>query len=520
MTPEIQIPRILQMIVKGRLDDARIASTALLATHPSHAGALIQRSRLESSAGHYRLAREYALAAWGAGVRNKRQCMLVLRGLRAYNLIPELHDLVSSLPPELTLDPDVARQIATLFESLNQARAALDISVPALQHTPDSASLHFSVGFAQLNLGDFDAAERHLLECLRLDPGNASAWWQLSRLRTSNAANHHVDPLRSHLEQASEPLQQALLGFTLHKELDDLGEYADAARALEQACLSMKRAVPYSSDEDERLFAALKSLPAGEPATSVSRDAEFTPIFIVGMHRSGTTLLEQLLSGHDEIRSGGELYDFTSQLRHAADHHCMTELDLKIVQAASGFDYDAIGRGYLDSVAWRRDGHRFVTDKLPSNFLNLGFILRALPHAKVLHMSREPMETCFSNLRQPFSEHTCRYSYDQTELGNYYRGYFSLMQHWRQRFPGRIHDVTYTTLARNPEAELKRVSSYLGIEYQSSMLIPESRADGVTTASAVQVRQSVALPDQPKWSPYREFLTPLEWRLADVGQRY
>jgi hypothetical protein len=407
------------------------------------------------------------------------------------------------------------------LQTLNQPQQALDYVLQAAEHNPTSATLQAETGLALLNLGRFDEAERHLLECLRLDPANASARWHLSRLRKPSIDSNHVDELQRQISRANEPRSTALLAYALHRELDELGDHAEAAQALELACTSMKKVVSYSSEEDERLFAMLKSLPtdvAGRFAGTV--DAPFTPVFIVGMHRSGTTLLEQLLSGHDDICPGGELYDFTSQLRFSADHHCSTELDLRIVQASADFDYDAIGKGYLDSVDWRRSGQRFVTDKLPSNFLNIGFILRALPGAKILHMSRDPMETCFSNLREPFSETTCRYSYDQTELASYYRQYFSLMQHWRQCFPGRIHDVTYAALATDPAAELKRVTAYLGIEFQPAMLDTESASRSVSTASAVQVRQKPGLPLRPTWQPYRDDLTPLTWRLSEVGQRY
>jgi hypothetical protein len=238
------------------------------------------------------------------------------------------------------------------------------------------------------------------------------------------------------------------------------------------------------------------------------------------MHRSGTSLLEHLLAGHDEICPAGELYDFTSQLRYAADHHCNTELDSHIVEASGDFDFAEIGRGYLEAVDWRRNGQRFVTDKLPSNFLNIGFILRALPNAKILHMSRDPIETCFSNLRLPFSDKTCRYSYEQTELADYYRMYFGLMRFWHQHFPGRIHDVTYTALATDPESELRRVASYLGTDFQPSMLDTGKTERSVNTASAVQIRQKPSLSLRPQWQPYREHLTPMIWRLSDVGQRY
>lgn len=510
-----------KLIAAGDLASARVINDSILALEPLHPGALIQRSRLESIDDNYRLAREYALSAYRTDVVNKRDCVYLLRRLKTFNLVPELNEFITRLPHELLHDVDAVRLISVLLRTSNQLQHALEYVLRAAEHNPVSPDLQFEIGLALLNLGRFDEAERHLLECLRISPGHASAWWQLSRLHKHNADSNHVQELQREISRTNDPRSTALLAFALHRELDELDDHAKAATALELACTSMKKVLTYSSKEDDSLFAMLKSLPADAAGRFDSPiDAPFTPVFIVGMHRSGTTLLEQLLAGHDDICSGGELYDFTSQLRLAADHHCSTELDLQIVRASHDFDYEAIGKGYLESVDWRRSGQRFVTDKLPSNFLNIGFILRALPNAKILHMSRDPMETCFSNLREPFSENTCRYSYDQAQLANYYWQYFELMQHWRQRFPGRIHDVTYAALNTDPAAELKRVAAYLGTDFQPTMLDLQSGGREVNTASAVQVRQKPGLPLRPKWHSYRDYLTPLAWRLSELGQRY
>ena len=506
------------LFAAGKLEAARTVNDAILAECPTHSGALIQRSRMESADDNYRLARDYAKSAYQAGISEKWQCIALLRRLRTFNFIPELRDVILKLQPDFAADAEIAKLVARLLGSINDPESALEFLEKAVVSNPHSADLQAAMGLALLNCGRLDEAETRLRQCLRLEPGHAPAWWQLSRLPRQGPDSHFVDELRREIERAVEPRSTALLAYALHRELDGLGDYPEAASALEQAGSSMRKTVSHSVEEDERIFSALKSLPAGN--AGVLRDMPFTPVFIVGMHRSGTTLLEDLLARHHDICRGGELYDFTSQLRLAADHHCATELDLEIIDAAGSFDYGSIGQGYLDSVDWRRSGQRFVTDKLPSNFLNIGFILRALPNARILHMSRDHMETCFSNLREPFSENTCRYSYDQTELAKYYRQYFSLMQHWRRQFPGRIHDVTYTALVTDPAAEMKRVASYLGIDFQASMLEAGSGARGANTASAVQVRQKPSLPLRPKWYPYREYLTPLEWRLSDVGQRY
>jgi tetratricopeptide (TPR) repeat protein len=515
---EAGLARTRALIASGDMRQARELSDAMLARDASHPGVLIQRSRLESTQDNYRSAREYALAAFRAGVRNKRQCVHLLRRLRTFHLDAELAEFVTRIPPPLMHDPDVAQLVAISLQVLGNPEAALEYLRAAIERSPGSALLLTDAATALISLGRFGEAKDRLLAALRQRPDHAPAWWHLCRLPGRGSEGDHIARLRLAVDRAADPGDRSLLLFALHRELDASGDHPRAANALDLACRSMRGVVKYSPEEDQRLFAALKAMPTGTPRSPI--EMPFIPVFIVGMHRSGTTLLEQLLSGHPDICAGGELYDFTSQLRFAADHHCPTEVDLQIVHASERFEDASIGRAYLGAVDWRRSGQRFVTDKLPSNFLNIGFILRALPEAKILHMSRDPVETCFSNLREPFSATTCRYSYDQAELAEYYRLYFDLMQHWRKVYPGRIHDVTYAALAANPAAELKRVATYLGTDFDPGMLEDPGPSRSVNTASAVQVRQKPELRLKAKWLPYREYLTPLVWRLSEIGQRY
>ena len=171
-------------------------------------------------------------------------------------------------------------------------------------------------------------------------------------------------------------------------------------------------------------------------------------------------------------------------------------------------DYAAIGQGYLGSIAWRTGGKPFCVDKLPSNFLNLPFIFAALPEARVLHMVRDPVETCFSNLRELFSD-ACPYSYDQQELAIYCRMYLRLMEHFQERFAGRFLDVSYDSLVGDTGNTLRRVTAHCGIAFDPVMLDPASRAKGVATASAVQVRGAVAPRGTARWKPYAVQLQPM-----------
>jgi hypothetical protein len=204
----------------------------------------------------------------------------------------------------------------------------------------------------------------------------------------------------------------------------------------------------------------------------------------------------------------GELYDFTSAMRLATDHHCRGVIDRTIVERARDVDFADVGAAYLRDMEWRLAGEGHFTDKLPSNFLNLGFICRALPHAKILHMRRDPVETCFSNLRELFSDAN-PYSYDQAELADFHKQYRRLMAHWHAAWPGRIFDVDYAALTRDPETVMREVAAFCGLPFDPAMLAMQERKRGVATASAVQVRNKVVARETPKWAPYEAQLQPL-----------
>ena len=507
-----------RQIASGKLADARRTSDALLAANGDAAIAHLQRSRLESLDDNYRQARMHALAAYRLGPVGKEQHVHLLTRLKIFHLVDEMRTLVERMPEAMRTEPDVAAHVAFLFRAIGQPELALEHTERAVQLHPDDPALLTASGVTLINLGHFARARERLLDCVRIAPGHAAAWWQLSRLPAQPEAGAWIDRIRAALARSRDNKDSGLLAYALHRLLDQAGDHGEAAKALGTACFSMRRHVKYSAEDTLALFAALRGLDFGAFPAGVA-DAAFTPVFIVGMHRSGTTLLEQMLSGHDEVMAAGELYNFTHQLRYAADHHCVGELDLQVVRASPGFDYAEIGQGYLDSLEARRDGRRFVTDKLPSNFLNLGFILRALPNAKILHMVRDPMETCFSNLREPFSETTCRYSYDQLELAQYFREYEALMLHWQDRFPGRILHVHYSQLAGTPLDEMDRIVQFLGLDLRQAMLEPQRAGRTVSTASAVQVRSAPALPRSPKWFAYRDHLAPLVRALSPAGHK-
>jgi hypothetical protein len=279
----------------------------------------------------------------------------------------------------------------------------------------------------------------------------------------------------------------------------------------------MRSTLRYDVAETRALIDALVAwappAAAGVPSPGAG---EPTPVFIVGMHRSGTTLLEQMLDASPQVRGIGELYDFTSEMRYATDHHCRIPIDPTIVERAAGVDFAGVGRRYLDGVAWRLGAESHFTDKQPANFLNLGFIRSALPGAKILHLVRDPVETCFSNLRELFSD-VNRHSYDQAELADYFLQYRRLMAHWHAAYPGAILDVEYARLTADPEPVMREVAAFCGVDYVDGMRSTASSKRAVSTASAIQVREEVAARKVPKWAPYAAHLKPLREALRRGG---
>lgn len=433
--------------------------------------------------------------------------------LRTFNEAQELGAYLKRLGPAERLPIPLLLAAASSLSSLNEQRPALALLDEARRGDPDFPATLIARGHVLMYMGRFEDAAAELRRALVRAPQIAQTYWLLAQVSKAKPDDNRISRLRQLLGSARSPQDRALLGFALHKELDDLGEHAAAWQALEQACQTKRSALQYRKEQSRALIDALIEMQLPAPPVRKTVEAP-TPIFIVGMHRSGTTLLEQLLDAHPSVRGIGELYDFTSAMRDATDHHCMGVIDAVIVERAYSVDFSAVGRKYLEGIGWRLKGEACFTDKLPSNFLNIGFILRALPQARILHMVRDPMETCFSNLRELFSAAN-PYSYDQHELADYYAQYRRLMTHWHSAYPGRIFDVDYARLTSNPEATMREVASFCGLEYVDAMRSTASSSRPVATASAMQVRKEVAALTQPKWSAYEAQLKPLIGALTE-----
>ena len=292
--------------------------------------------------------------------------------------------------------------------------------------------------------------------------------------------------------------------------------FGEAWQALARCNALMHRLNPYSAQVQEAVTDALIETSA-EQGVATARTPAFegpTPIFIVGMPRSGTTLLDRILSSHSHVTSAGEIGDFWRQLHWMADVIPeQAEGLLRVTRRSREIDFHQVGLRYLKQTQWRAGGRSYYVDKLPGNIQLVAFIRRALPHAPILHMVRDPMDTCFSNFKAMFgniSPHT----YELGAMAHYYGQYVRLVRHWHDTLPGTMLDVDYAELVRNPATTIPRVLAHCGLGVEEACLRPESNASPVATRSSPQVRESIHTRGLGAWRHYETQLAPLRHALA------
>ena len=410
--------------------------------------------------------------------------------------------------------PDVLAGVGKMMSDQSFPGLALPLLRRANHLGMDTPSLHYLTGLAEMYAGDLSGAGSEFDHCLQVDPDFAPAYRMRARLRRQTVADNHVDALRAAIARMPGDAADAPpLYYALFKELDDLDYRDEAWQALETGMRLRRRQVDFDAAAEARLFDHLQRSSATAMAcTADADDAGPAPIFIVGMPRSGTTLLERILGAHPQVADAGELRDFTMQLRWICDRAGGPQLDLDLAQRAEAIDMDELGHRYLSHTRWHAHGKPFYTDKLPANFVHAGYIARALPQARILHMVREPMDTCFSNLKELFAS-AYPHSYDQAEMAGHFLRYRQLMAHWHQRYPGRILDVHYDALVAEPERVAREVLDFCGLAWDPSVVAIEARTGAVATASSVQMREPIHQRFIGQWRRYEDRLQPLRQAL-------
>ena len=447
--------------VSGQPGAAESALRTAIALDPAHANASISLAHLLREQGRMKALAEVMLALW----RNE--------------------------PRSLERD---RRIVSFLLECTRHAEA--DSLLPALlaAHPQDPMLLRHA-GECALMFGRFDEARTHLRAAIEVDPGQASTWLRLAHThRFVDAEDDDLRLLQAGARRGDLAADTRIaIGFALGKALDDLGRLGESVDVLKRANADWRQGHRWDGQAWRRFVAAqLQSPLAARSAAS----SPTIPIFIVGLPRSGTTLVERLLNRDAQIRGRGELNWIASLARQLGPQ----------VPAAN---LTAAGNFYLAQLRQDDPPTRFAIDKNPLNFRHLGLIAGMLPMARIIHCRRDPRDAALSIWSQHFAHADMAWAYDFGEIGEYARGEAELMAHWRQVLPLPIFELDYETLVADPEASIGAVRRFLGFTADAVPTLFDV-PDAISTASVWQARQEVHSRSVGRWQRYREFLPELE----------
>jgi cytochrome c-type biogenesis protein CcmH/NrfG len=423
-------------------------------------------------------------------------------------------------------DPTLLMMLGMVFSQGADHRQATEAFRRAAELMPGYVPNRFALASSYIFLGDMTRAERELDQCLELDPTFWKAYLARSQLKRQRADSHHIDELQALLARQQDPEiaspgAQVCLHLALAKELEDLGRYSEAFEHM-AAGKAAGRRPGYSSEADAAIFDAMRrsfeQTPGKAGAGGHTDDA---PIFVLGMPRSGTTLVDRIISSHPDVHSGGELNSFPLAFKQLSGSRTPRLLDLDTIERSRQSNHGRVGAAYVEHARISVGEARRFIDKLPHNFLYIGAIARALPHARIICLRRHPLDTCLSNLRQLFGEDSPfhDYSYDLLDIGRHYIEFDRLMAWWKQQLPDRVLEVNYEDLVMNQEAVTRRMLAHCDLSWNDACLRFEQNEAPVASASAVQVRQPIHRSSLDHWRHFEPELAALKVLLAQAGIR-
>jgi len=485
---------------QGKLEEAIKAYSKALTIKPDNADAyhnmgitLKDQGKLEEAIKAYSKALaikpDYADAYYNMGITLKDQGKLE-EAIEAYN-------------KALAIEPDFAEaynNMGITLQEQDKLEEAIEAFNKALAIKPDNAQAYYNMGNALKEQHRLDEAVEAYNKALAIKPDYAEAHRYLSMLTKYIPNGPQISEVDDLLQDPNlNDSDRCNLQYTYAKMKEDLGDISAAFDNYVAGGALRQKLLGYDFAQDQNIFVKIKNTASKFKDVAVRLSGEairHTPIFILGMPRSGTTLVEQIVSSHTQVTGAGEL-DYVSQF----GTKLAAGLTAPTVEAVSVFR-----ERYLAALAKRANGQAFITDKMPQNFLYIALICAAFPEAKIVHVQRNAEATCWSNFKQYFASKGLGYSYDLADTVRYYGLYNELMHFWYQSYSDRIYNLDYDKLTEDQESEARRLIEYLELNWQGACLDPQNNKRSVKTVSQQQVRQKVYTGSSQAWRKYEPFL--------------
>jgi|KBSMisStandDraft_5_1062788.scaffolds.fasta_scaffold66165_2 tetratricopeptide (TPR) repeat protein len=514
-----------QAFAENRLADARESLSRFLEKHPADPIAvhLMARTALRlarKEEAEALLARCVLLSPDYDAARYDHACVLYELN-KAEAALTELEALLEKDPRNI-----LYRNLkAVVLTATGDHAQALGWYRAMAEEFPHSREIWTTYGAALRSVGLREECIAAYRKAIDLNPGNGAAYWGLAGLKTYRFTDSEIAEMRRQLARAElSGEDRVYLHFTLGKALGDNGQYEKSFENYARANAIQRLAIDYDPAALTKHVRACKSLMTPEFfATRRGFGSAATgPIFIIGMQRAGSTLVEQILASHSAVEATAELPNISLLAEHIGEkiaplHESSYPAVLAMLDAAA---LKSFGEQYLETTrSHRRLGRPFFTDKMPYNFLHVGLIHLILPNAKIIDARRHPLGCCFSNFSMHFKSGPL-FGYRLAELGQAYAGYVELMAHFDRVLPGRIHRIFYEDLVRAPEKEIRRLVNYLDLPFEEACLEFHQSKRAMDSASSEQVRRPLYDDAIDQWRHFEPWLDPLKRALGPVLEAY
>lgn len=472
------------------------------AQHPLKAAEAFARA-LELDAGRYDAAIELA-----------DQRSIARRNAEAAALLARYEGLLGNSPRYLDL-------AGTVYTEIGLPEKAWPLYVKANELQPGVPFLQGNLAACAVYVGKIEEARATYQALLEQRPDHQRNHYYLSRLARARDTTHIEQMKRVLTETNLPPDRNVFLYYAIGKELEDLEQWAEAFRYYKLAGDAVTGVAAYDVAADVALIDKVIEVcnadwlkeGAGEPSAEARCK---TPIFIIGLPRTGSTLTERILASHSQVESLGETMFMQMVLRTVSAVDTVEKMTLATIEAAAQKDIRLVANGYLDAVNYRLGTKPMFIDKLPINFLYLGFIAKAYPDARIVHLRRNPMDACFAMYKQVFTW-AYKFSYTLQGLGSYYVAYERLRDHWREVLGERFIEMEYESLVADQEGQTRRLLERLGLDFEQACLDFHRNESASTTASSVQVREKIHTRSVNRWKNFEKELQPLKEILESGG---
>jgi tetratricopeptide (TPR) repeat protein len=501
----------------GSLDAARELYIAILAAGVRPIMAKLRLSRIEQRAGRYLASRSHAIgAAIALKQANRLEALpFVAQRLLEFDELP----LIASLIVEADWrDPRVVAQAPALSQLLSLAghfQEGLTLLDTATARAGRNHLLCYSRANIFRDVGRMDEATSAFEQCIELAPSFAYAHWALASHARAEEKGMRVNRIQAAIEpNRGDPLAEAHLHYALFKEFDDAGQTDNAWTALMEGASIMRALCGYEAPSEVENVEALHFSPV---MPDYERDEdEVIPIFIVGMPRTGTTVLERILGSHSQVSDGGELNAMQHSISMELDSFIQLPLSAADLTAPTALNLRSLARQYQQRTRHLLRGKKYFVDKNPKNVFCAGIIAAAFKQARILCLMRDPMDSCFSNLKELFPGGGYGYSYDFADLAGHYFRFRCAVEHYQNVMPDQFMTVKYEALVADPEATSRHIMSFCGLSYEEACIEIASNASPSSTASASQVREPIHTRNVNAWRKYESKLAPLASELRSL----